>query len=88
MCKLLQHIVASAAEAKTADLFFNAQNIIFLHRLLIALDHHQPPTPLQTDHSTASDFANRTMKMLRLNSLDMGFHWLRDNENKKELDIF
>ena len=28
------------------------------------------------------------MRILRSKSWDMRFHWLRDNENKKELDIF
>ena len=88
VCKFIKHVVASAAEAKTAGLFFNAHNIVSLRRILIALGHPQPPTPLQTDNSTTSDFANRTMKLKRSKSWDMRFHWLRDAENKKDLDVF
>ena len=88
VCKFIKHVVASAAEAETAGLFYNAQNIVFLRRILIALGHPQPPTPLQTDNSTTSDFANRTMKLKRSKSWDMRFHWLRDADDKHDLDVF
>ena len=39
VCKFTKYVVASATKAKTAGLFFNAQNIIFLRRILIALGH-------------------------------------------------
>ena len=52
-CKTLRHVVASAAEAEIAGIFHNAQTIIPLRRILIALNHPQPPTPIKTDNATA-----------------------------------
>lgn len=45
-CRCLRHVVSSAAEAETAGLFQNAQNIISIRRVLEALNHPQNPTPL------------------------------------------
>ena len=78
VCKFLKHVVALAAEAETAGLFHNGQEIVLLRRILKALGHPQPPTPLQTDNTTASDFANQTLRLKRSKSWDMRFHWLRD----------
>ena len=74
ICKFIKHVVASAAKADTVGLFFNAQNTVFLQRILIALNHPQPPTPLQTDNSTTYDFPNQTMKLKHSKSWDMRFH--------------
>ena len=81
-------MVASAAEAETAGLFYNGQEIVLLRRILRALGHPQPPTPLQTDNTTASDFANRTLRLKRSKSWDMRFHWLRDQERRGDLHVF
>ena len=46
-CKILQHVVTSAAEAETAGLFFNCQTAIYLKRMLEALGHPQMSTPIK-----------------------------------------
>ena len=48
-CKTLRHVVASAAEAETAGVFHNAQIVLPIRRILEALNHPQPPTPIKTD---------------------------------------
>lgn len=44
-CKLLKHVVALTAEAKTAGLFHNFQATIHIRHTLEALCHSQPATP-------------------------------------------
>ena len=78
-------MVASAAEAETAGLFFNAQEALPIRYLLEQLGHKQPPTPLKTDNSTANLFVHSNIRQKRSKSWDMRFHWLRD---KSTLDIF
>lgn len=87
-CKTIRHVVASAAEAETAGLFFNAQNILHLRQTLHDLGHPQPPTPLKTDNSTANDFVHANMKRRRSKSWDMRYHWLRDKSTQNHINIF
>ena len=87
-CKTIDHVVASAAEAETAGLFHNAQRTIPIRRILIALGHPQPPTPIKTDNSTAHGFTYDNINQKRSKSWDMRYYWLRDKQNQKQLDIF
>ena len=87
ICKILCHVVASAAEAETAGTFFNAQEVIYLRRLLIALGHPQPPTILKTDSSTTASFVNENMRMKRSKSWDMRYHWLYDPVLRREFIV-
>ena len=38
----------------------------------------QPPTPIQTDNTTALGVVNNTIAPRRMKSMDMRFHWLRN----------
>ena len=87
-CKTLRSVVASAAEAETGGLFHNGQTIIHIRRLLEALGHRQPPTPLKTDNSTSNAFINKSLRQKKSKSWDMRFHWLRDKEQSKHLRVF
>lgn len=75
---ILRHVVASAAEAEYAGLFFNSQIAISLRTTLNELGFPQPPTPLFTDNTTAAVIANRTNKPKMSKSMDMRFHWIQD----------
>ena len=87
-CKTLRHVVASAAEAETAGLFYNAQRAIPIRRILEALNHVQPPTPIKTDNSTAHGFTYDNITQKRSKSWDMRYYWLRDRQTHKEFDIY
>ena len=87
-CKLLKHVVSSAAEAETGGLFSNCQAAIPIRHMLAALHHPQPPTPVRTDNSTASAFANQTLKAKRSKSWDMRYHWLTDRVNQRQFIIY
>lgn len=54
--------MASAAEAEIAVLFMNAQILIPARQTLEDMGHKQPPTPIQTDNTTAHGILNSTMK--------------------------
>ena len=87
-CATLKHVVASAAEAETGGLFRNGQTAVVIRVILEALDHKQPPTPLKTDNSTATGFANSHIRQKRSKSWDMRYQWLRCRENQKQLRIY
>jgi hypothetical protein len=69
--------MASAAESEVGALFLNGQEAIPLRNALIELGHPQPPTPLQTDNTTAAGFANDTIKQKRSKAMDMRFDWIK-----------
>jgi hypothetical protein len=75
---IIKETVASAAEAELAALFHNAQDAIPLIHALTELDHPQPPTPIQTDNSTAAGLANDTVRQRRSKSMDMRWFWVPD----------
>ena len=86
-CKTLKHVVSSAAEAETAGVFYNAQKAIPIRCVLEKLGHHQPPTPLKTDNSTALGFVHNNIHQKRSKSWDMRFHWLRDRMTRNQINV-
>ena len=87
LCQLLKTVLASAAEAETAGVFFNAREIIYLRRHLETLGHPQPPTILTTDNSTTAAFAQNNLKMKKSKSWDMRYFWLRQEDLEKVLRV-
>ena len=81
-CRTIKHVISSAAEAETGTLFHNAQTSIPIRRLLIALGHPQPPTPIKIDNSTALSYVYNKIHQKRSKSWDMRFHWLCDKETQ------
>ena len=88
VCKTIPHVMASAAESEMAGLFMNAQEIIPIQHALIALSHHQPPTPLKTDNSTSSSFIDNTIKQRKSKTWDMRWNWMRDPKTKEQIRTF
>ena len=87
-CKCLKHIVSSAAETETGALFYNAQNIIQIRRILKALSHPQQAVPLKTDNKTAFGFTQDNIHQRKSKTWDMRWHWLRDKETQKKIKIY
>jgi hypothetical protein len=83
--KTIRHVVASAAEAEVAGIFLNAQQIIPIRRILHALGHVQPPTPVKTDNSTANGFIHNNIHQKQSKSWDVRYYWLRDKILHKQL---
>ena len=56
-------MVSSAVETEIGDIHTNCQVIIPIRHMLKVLGHQQPPTPVKTENSTASSYANNKLKM-------------------------
>jgi hypothetical protein len=85
---VIKNVVASAAESEVGACFHNAQSGAPLRVTLTELGHTQPPTPLQTDTSTAYGIVNETIKQKRSKAMDMRYHWLTDRVRKKQFDVY
>jgi hypothetical protein len=52
--------------------------------MLIKMGHQQPPTPIQTDNTTADGVIINKIQPKRAKKMDMRFHWLRDHEQREQ----
>jgi hypothetical protein len=87
LCQIMREVLSSAAKAELASLFHNGKEACPIRIILEELGHPQPPTPLQTDNSTASGISNDTVKQKWCKAIDMCFYWIRDHL-VKELRLF
>jgi hypothetical protein len=86
--EIIKHVMSSAAEAETGALFINGKEAIPLRQTLIELNHPQPPTPIQTDNSTATGIVNKTVKLKRSKAMDMRFYWVQDRIDQQQLKVY
>jgi hypothetical protein len=62
MSKNLKHVISSAAEAEIGAVFINAKEGAVLRTPLKELGHPQPPTPMETENTTATGYSSGTIK--------------------------
>jgi hypothetical protein len=75
---IIKSVMSSAAEAEIGALYINARKGVEERNILEEMGHLQPPTPVQTDNSTADGIVNLRVQPKRTKAMDMRFHWLRD----------
>ena len=85
---VIQTVVTSAAEAEYVSLYINAKTGIPMRNTLIEMGHPQPPTPIQTDNTTAVGIANDSIKQKYSKALDMRWYWLKDQIKLKRYDVY
>jgi hypothetical protein len=66
VCKIMREVLASATEAELAAIYLNSKESCPIRICLEELGHPQPPTPIQTDNSTAAGIANDAVKQKRI----------------------
>lgn len=88
VCSFMKNVMSSAVEAEMGGLFVNGQEAIILRTILEELGHHQPPTPIKTDNSTAAGIANNSIRQRRSRSMDMRFYWVRDRVNQGQFVVY
>ena len=77
-CKILKHVVDSAAKAETVGLFYNYQVAVHIRNMLTALNHPQTAIPSKIDSSTICGFVNDILKKKRSKAWDVRYHWSSD----------
>ena len=70
--------MASAAEAGIGALYINSQTAEVFRTTLIEMGHPQPPTPVQTDNSTAYGIVNSSTRQRQSCAMDIRFYCVRD----------
>ena len=86
---IIKAVMSSAAEAEISALYTNARKGVEERNILREMGHPQPPTPVQTDNSTAESIINLRVQPKRTKAMDMRFHWLRDRSvNQKQFRFY
>ncbi len=83
IAQIIKAVMSLAAEAKIGALYINCQEAVPARHTLEFLGHPQPPTPIQTDNTTALDIVNNNI-MKKLKAMDMKYHWLWDRISQKQ----
>jgi hypothetical protein len=81
--QIIKAVMSLAAEAKVGALFIICRKVVPARHVLEFLGHPQPPTPMQTDNTTALGVVNQNV-MKKLKSMDMKYHWLRCRISQKQ----
>ena len=84
VAQIIKAVMSSAAEAELGALYINCREAIPARHALIAMGHPQPPTPIQTDNTTALGVVNNTIAPRRTKAMDMRFHWLRCRQAQQQ----
>ena len=78
----------SAAAAEIGALFVNTRLAIPVRNLLIEMGHPQPPTPVQTDNTTAHGFVTKNLNPKATKSTDMNYWYMRDKQDQKQFNYY
>jgi hypothetical protein len=87
-CSVLCNTMASAAEAEISALYINNQTAEVFRTTLIKMGHLHPPTPVQTDNSTAYGIVNSSIRQWRSRAMDMRFYWVRDRVRQNHFLVY
>ncbi len=75
---IISTVVSSATEAEYAALFMTGQSAVSIRHTLADLGYPQGVTNIVCDNKCAVGIANKTLKQKRSKTIDMRFHWIRD----------
>ena len=88
IAQIMKYVVSSAAEAEMTALFLTAKEMVPLRHTLTEIGWKQPPSPLQSDNSTAVGMTNCTLIPRKSRSWDLRLNWLRCREAQGQLRIY
>jgi hypothetical protein len=84
----IAQVMSSAAKEELGALYVNARKAIPQRQLLEEMGQPQPPTPMQTDNSTALVVITSEIQPRQTKAMDMQFHWLRCREAQSQSRFF
>jgi hypothetical protein len=85
---VIKHVMSSAAEAEIGAVFINAKEGAVLRTTLGELGHPHPPTPMETDNTTATGYSNGTIKQKLTKAMDMHFYWITDRVKQGQFNVY
>ena len=86
--QIRKYVVSSAAEAEMTALFLTAKEMVPLQNTLTEMGWTQPPTPLQSDNSTAMGMTNCSSIPHNSKPWDLHLNWLRCREAQAQFRFY
>jgi hypothetical protein len=87
IAQIIKAVMSLAAKAKIGALYINCREAVPACHTLDLFGRHQPPTPIQTDNTTALGVVNNNV-MKKLKAMDMKYHWLWDRISQKQFQHY
>ena len=88
VAQIICNVMPSATAAEIGALFVNTRLAIPTRRTLAEMGHPQPPTPVQTDNTTAHGFVTKNLNPKATKSLDMNLWFMRDKSDQKQFHYY
>ena len=80
-CKMIYHVFASSAKAKTSGIVHNAQIAIPLIYIFTQMRHPYTATLIKTDNTTDNSFVHENITQKNPKSWGMRLYWSRNKKN-------
>ena len=84
----MKYVVSSAADVEMTALFLTAKEMVPLCHTLTEMGWKQPPSLLQSDHSTAVGMTNCTLIPRQSKFWYLRLNWLRCRESQGQFRIY
>jgi hypothetical protein len=86
--QIIKSVMSSAAKAELSALYINAHETVPCRTLLKEMGHKQPPTPIQTNNSTALGVVTNTILPRHTKAMDMHLWWLHSRDNQEQFKYY
>ena len=84
----IKNVMTLAADAEIGALFINSRQAIPARNTVEEMGHKQPPTPMQTDNTTAIRFITKKLQPKATKSKDMQHWFMRDRQDRKQFRYY
>ena len=88
IAQIIKNTMTSAADAEIGALYINTRQVVPTRYLLEEMGHPQPPTPVQTDDTTALGFVTKNLQPKATKSTDMNYWFMRDRQDQKQFKYY
>ena len=88
VAQIIKNVMTSAADAEIGALYINSRQAIPARQLLEEMGHKQPPTPIQTDNTTALGFVTKNLQPKATKSTEMNCWFMRDRQDRKQFKYY
>jgi hypothetical protein len=85
--QIIKAVMSLAAKAEVGHLYINCREAIPTRHTLEFMGHPQPPTPLQTDNTTALGAVNNNV-IKKLKAMDIKYHRLHNGERQGQFQHY
>ena len=75
--QIIKSVMSSAVEEELGAIFVNCREAIPARHALQSMGNKKPPTPMQTNNTTAHGVVTNNIASKRLKSMNMKLHWLQ-----------